>query len=173
MRECSVVYGWVFGGVCVSFTWCMPVFMSINALLPPANEVWGKVIFSEACVKNSVHRGEYLGRSSPGPGTPPGQVPLHQVPPGRYTPPDQVPPGRYTPLGRYTPRAGTPGTRYLPPGTRSTPSGSSACWEIRATSGRYSSYWNAFLLLVSVRWCMRECMKIKKIDYLPVFILNF
>ena len=23
----------------------------------PANEVWGKVIFSEACVKNSVHRG--------------------------------------------------------------------------------------------------------------------
>ena len=28
--------------------------------LPPANEVWGKVIFSEACVKNSVHRGWYL-----------------------------------------------------------------------------------------------------------------
>ena len=25
--------------------------------LPPANEVWGKVIFSEASVKNSVHRG--------------------------------------------------------------------------------------------------------------------
>ena len=25
--------------------------------LPPANEVWGKVIFSEVCVKNSVHRG--------------------------------------------------------------------------------------------------------------------
>ena len=28
-----------------------------SSLLPPANEVWGKVIFSEACVKNSVHRG--------------------------------------------------------------------------------------------------------------------
>ena len=26
-------------------------------LLPPANEVWGKVIFSVACVKNSVHSG--------------------------------------------------------------------------------------------------------------------
>ena len=26
------------------------------SLLPPANEVWGKVIFSEACIKNSVHR---------------------------------------------------------------------------------------------------------------------
>ena len=25
--------------------------------LPPANEAWGKVIFSQACVKNSVHRG--------------------------------------------------------------------------------------------------------------------
>ena len=25
--------------------------------LPPANEVWGKVIFSVACVKNSVHGG--------------------------------------------------------------------------------------------------------------------
>ena len=25
--------------------------------LPPANEVWGKVIFSQACVKNSVHSG--------------------------------------------------------------------------------------------------------------------
>ena len=31
-------------------------------LLPPANEVWGKIIFSQACVKNSVHRGV------PGPG---------------------------------------------------------------------------------------------------------
>ena len=26
-------------------------------LLPPANEVWGKVIFSVACVNNSVQRG--------------------------------------------------------------------------------------------------------------------
>ena len=29
-------------------------------LLPPANEVWGKVIFSETCVKNSVHKGGCL-----------------------------------------------------------------------------------------------------------------
>ena len=33
---------------------CSNVFF---CLLPPANEVWGKVIFSEACVKNSVHGG--------------------------------------------------------------------------------------------------------------------
>ena len=54
--------------------------------LPPANEVWGKVIFSEACVKNSVHGGVYLGRYPPRTGrcTPPGirQVhPLDQVHP--------------------------------------------------------------------------------------------
>ena len=30
---------------------------SIFKLLQPANEVWGKVIFSQACVKNSVYRG--------------------------------------------------------------------------------------------------------------------
>ena len=28
-----------------------------GVLLLPANEVWGKVIFSVACVKNSVHGG--------------------------------------------------------------------------------------------------------------------
>ena len=78
-----------------------------------------------------------------------------QVPPGRYTPPDQVhPPGT-----RYPHRAGTPpGTRYTPwdqvhpPGTRYTPlepgtPSSSAYWEIRATSGWYASYWNAFLFV--------------------------
>ena len=54
------------------------------------NEVWGKVIFSEACVKNSVHGGG---------GRVPGQVP---------------PRNRYTPRSRYT-----PGTRY-PPGSRYT-----------------------------------------------------
>ena len=57
---------------------------------------WGKVIFSEACVKNSVHRGGVWAD---------------------------------TPLGRHPP-------------------GSSACWEIWATSGRYASYWNAYLLFL-------------------------
>ena len=49
-------------------------------LLPPASEVWRKVIFSVACAKNSVSGGV----------------------------PGQVPSGRYTPLGRYTPRADKP-----------------------------------------------------------------
>ena len=32
-------------------------FVTIASIITAANEVWGKVIFSEACVKNSVHRG--------------------------------------------------------------------------------------------------------------------
>ena len=106
-------------------------------LLPPANEVWGKVIFLHLsfCSRGGV----------------PGQVP----------PRDQVPPRT-----RYTSRPGTlswdqvhpqgPGT---PPRTRYTPDQvhppprdqvhprSNACWEIRATSGQYASYWNAFLFI--------------------------
>ena len=30
---------------------------SVFAFLPPANEVWGKEIFSETCVSHSAHRG--------------------------------------------------------------------------------------------------------------------
>ena len=87
-----------------------------EVFLPPANEVWGKVIFFTP-VCHSVHRGgEYLTRYPPRPGTPPDQV--HPLGPG--TPPNQVhhPPGtRYIPLGPSTPPLG-PGT---PPGTRYTP----------------------------------------------------
>ena len=49
-------------------------FDNIARSLPPANEVWGKVIFSEACVKNSVHMGG--GCLVPGDGVPvSGRVP--------------------------------------------------------------------------------------------------
>ena len=41
---------------------------SIRAFLPPENEVWGKVIFSEACVMNSVHGGVPCPGGVPGPG---------------------------------------------------------------------------------------------------------
>ena len=101
---------------------------------------FAKVMFLHVCV--CPHgEGGVPGQVPPGPCThPPGQVhhPSDQVnPPGQVHPPG---PGTHTagpgtPSGRYTPRAGTP-------------SGSSACWEIRATSGRYASYWNAFLLII-------------------------
>ena len=47
-----------------------------DGLLPPANEVWGKVIFSVACVKNSVQWGEGgLPQCMLGYHTPPGADP--------------------------------------------------------------------------------------------------
>ena len=71
-------------------------------------------------------------------GTPPGQV----QPPGRYTPPGWVHPlGRYTLWQVHPPWAGTP--RQVHPLDRYTPLAMHA--GIRSTSGRYASYWNAFL----------------------------
>ena len=109
--------------------------------------------------------GEYLGRYTGtyplGPGKPPGTryTPWDQVhppepgtplgpgtPPGtEYTPRDQVHSlwTRYTPQDQVHPHPHPPGTRYTCRDQVHPPS--SACWEIRATSGRYASYWNAFL----------------------------
>ena len=137
--------------------------------LPPANEVWGKVIFLHLSVILFTVEEEYLGRYTlPDQVHPMDQVhPQDQVPPRTRNPPDQVhPPGpgtsprtRYTPLGPGTP----PRTRYTsPPGDQVHPQGqvhppgpgtpptqvhpqSSACWE--TTSGRYACYWNAFLFI--------------------------
>ena len=73
---------------------------SLDLLRPQRS--WAKVIFSQACIKNSVHRGG-------------GCLPQCM-------------------LG------------YPPP--RSRPSPREADCSIRSTSGRYASYWNAFLSLV-------------------------
>ena len=79
----------------------MMIVMVSSLLLPPANEVWGKVIFSEVCVILSTG-GEYLTR---------------------YTPRDQVHPPGQTPQVRHCPRTKyTPGTKYTPLGL-STPLG--------------------------------------------------
>ena len=91
-------------------------------LLPPANWVCEGYVFTRVCLSTG---GEYLGRYPPPAGTPPRQV--HSpwaayTSLGRYSPPGQVPP----PFGQVPP---------LP--------GNSACWEIRARSERYASYWNA------------------------------
>ena len=62
-------------------------------LLPPANEVWGKVIFSEACVKNSVHGGG-------------GSASVHAGIPPRPPSPEQAHPPGTEHAGRYGQRAG-------------------------------------------------------------------
>ena len=91
------------------------MFLGFIPFLPPANEVWGKVIFSEACVKNSVHGGSTWSGTS-------GQV--HPL--GRYTPKDQVHPlGRYPP-NRYTLRA-VHAARYRQEAGDTHPTGMHSC----------------------------------------------
>ena len=83
-------------------------------------------MFSQACVKNSVHK----GGAHPSSGR---HTPLWQTPQsGRQVPPGQTPLGQTSPapLGRY-PRA--PGRHPRD------------CY----CSGRYASYWNAFLFNIA------------------------
>ena len=116
------------------------------------NEVVAKVMFLQVCV------------------CPRGGGCLPQCMLGCQTPPDQAPPpgpGRHPPKTRQTPRtrqipldqADPPGpgrppwTRQTPPGPGRPPPdqadphppGSRLQHSIRSTSGRYASYWNAFL----------------------------
>ena len=91
-------------------------------LLPPANKVWGKVIFQKRVSRILFTGGEYLGRYPPGPGTSP----------TRYTPWDHVhPPEPGTPLG--------PGTALR-----------EQCMHGDTDNKRrYASYWNAFLFIMN------------------------
>ena len=64
------------------------------------------------------------------------QLSLEQAPPRAVTPPSRPPRSRHPPE-QTPPRADTPAPLH------------SACWEIRSTSGRYASYWNAILLSIN------------------------
>ena len=108
--------------------------MGSASILPPANEVWGKVIFSVVCVKNSVHGGSASVHAGIPPPPQKNRHPPGAHPPGRGYPPPAPPPGPGPP------RADTPSPLR------------SACWEIRSTSGRYASYWNAILLRLRLRF---------------------
>ena len=83
------------------------------SLLRPANEVWGKLIFSEACVKNSVHRGVSVHARIQHP--PWGHTSLTRHPPDQAHALDQASsrPGTH-PLDQALPRPGTsgPGTPW-------------------------------------------------------------
>ena len=106
---------------------------SLNSVVTIHKRSCGKVMFSQACVKNSVRRGR--GGVHP----PLGSLPKCML---GYTPPRNQ---RKTPPGADTPREHTHPTGADTPRRRHPLR--SACWEIRATSGWYASYWNAFLFL--------------------------
>ena len=80
----------------------------------------------------SVHAGIHpLGADTPPGADPPGtDTPRSRHPPGADIPQEQTPPG-----SRHPPREQTP-----------PPPGEADC-SIRSTSGRYASYWNAFLFI--------------------------
>ena len=109
--------------------------------LPLANEVCEGYVL-HLSVSHSVHRG---GSASVHAGIhppthPPGSWHPHgsRHPPGTKHPPEQTPP--------------SPRTRHPPPCIADTPGANtprhSACWEIRSTSERYASYWNAILFVI-------------------------
>ena len=93
--------------------------LSVPQFLPAATKLGQGNMFTSVC-QEFCPQG---GRVSAG---------IH--PPSRHPPPEQTPPQEQTP------RADTPpGSRPPPP--RETDS------SIRSTSGRYASYWNAFLFV--------------------------
>ena len=90
-------------------------------LLPPAIKLGQGYVFTRIC--DSVHGGGGLSHCILG-----------------YTPRDQ----RQAPPPRDQRHAPPRDQRQAPPPGSRHPQ-HSACWEIRATSGRYASYWNAIL----------------------------
>ena len=111
-------------------------------------------VFTRVC--DSVNKGgvseAYPPEQTPPDQTPPEQTPpLEQTPPGtrppqEQTPPpprDQTPPGP-DPLPRSRPPREQTADTPLPPGSRPPRERDSG---IRSMSGRYASYWNAFLLV--------------------------
>ena len=94
MEYTGLVTNMFYFGVCRNELCCLVLLseehcLQPDILLPPANEVWGKVIFSEACVKNSVHSGGRGVQAHTGGGG--SQHALRQTPPpadgyccGRY-----------------------------------------------------------------------------------------
>ena len=124
---------------------CLVIIFGMSLLLLPTTKLGQGDIFTGIC--DSIHRG----------GLPWGMLGYQTIPPGtRQAPPwtRQVSPRtrQAPPRTRQAPpphplRPGTPPNRQAPllgPGSHP-PSGSRAYWEIRSTSGRYASCWNAIL----------------------------
>ena len=111
----------------------------------PPNEVCEGYSFTHVCrsFQEGVSLSVHAGIQTPWEQTPPGSDPLGVDTHQEQTSPKQTPTPKQTP-----PRADTPQ--------------SSACWEIRAITGRYASYWNAYLF--STKFCTSQ--KVLTIPYL-------
>ena len=145
--------------MCTSFLRANMKFLLSWMFFTGRNEVVAKVIFLQVCVcpqggrvSASVHAGM---PDPPGPPRDQADTPRDQAdtplgpgrhPPGtRQTPPQDkadppLPRTRHTPPGMRQTSPHPPGTRHTPP--------RQADSSIRSTSGRYASYWNAFLFVI-------------------------
>ena len=117
-------------------------------LVTSRNEVVAKVMFLHVSVilftGGVSWQGDPPGQGEPPPGQgEPPQTGRNPSPQTRQTPPNQADP----PQTRETPQIWqtSPTRQTCPPRTRQTPP-RDADSRIRSTSGRYASYWNAFLL---------------------------
>ena len=112
-------------------------------------------MFSQACVKNSVHReGGVSGTHTPSPWACIALLlGMHTPSPGHGCPQARTPLGTPPPLGTHAPRhaffplhmSSSPQARMPPPPHRKV---DNTRYGERSMSGRYVSYRNAFLLLV-------------------------
>ena len=128
--------------------------LDTNPIVTGRNEVVAKVMFLHVSV---------ILLTGGSPENPPPQDQGEPPPGSRRTPPDQAdpPPGpRRTP-----PRPGRP-----PPGPRKTPPPQEEHCSIRSMSGRYASYWNAFLYWNFVYFNFMKSWNI--IKYLPVCVIK-
>ena len=133
--KCFSIFGMLATERCLESTQirpCLHLTFSINGLLllPAATKLGQSNVFTGVCdsVQGGVLPQCMLGYPPP--------------PQDQTCPQDQTPPGtRHPPPGTRPPWDHTPPPDQTPPGTIPPP-------EIRSTSGRYASYWNAFLFSI-------------------------
>ena len=139
------------------FSWCTRVTKPnmLHTYYRPQRSCGQGNIFAPVC--HSVHRG---GVSAGMPHPLKSRHPRNRHPPRADTPQEQTrPESRHTLLLEQTPpRADTP-PEQTPPKSRHPPPPRVADSSIRSMSGRYASYWNAFLffifLLITIVYSLR------------------
>ena len=127
-------------------------YVFCKLIITGRNEVVAKVMFLLVSVILST--GGVSRRETPWQGPPGKETPLAGRPPSKETPLPGGPPGQGDPPARRTPlaRRTPPPRQGDPPSGRETPPPG-----IRSMSGRYASYWNAFLFRL-IRYLQVELM---------------
>ena len=129
-------------------------------------------MFSQACVKNSVHRGGVCIKAHT-----PGQTTPRQTPAGRHPPGQTIPPGRHPPppLGRHPPGRHPLLAATAADGTH--PTGMHSCWfnesdgkheglSVEGQPPAFVMYFNLFMKTAPIK--MRIAFLICRNTYRPL-----